>query len=289
MHPLETASGTQRNPAQTHARRRPGTRKHGNSPGSEAPQAPRRTTSLSTSRGTTCRSSSSRSWRRSSSVAWCTAQCFPDIPARALGRRRRRRDRRPRHRHRLPRWHVPWQRSLHPLPVRSGDQPHAGRHRRQHGSGTRRRSAAPCRSSPPTWPPRASASRPLRAPSRRSPTRRRPRRPGRRERRRHRGERCRDRANAGRIAANANGVGADAADAANAARIDALEAAWPTWAGMDEDVLRDLQNQIASSARRHRYRPGPGRSRRSARRTAPTTWRSRRWLPPTRTPPTSPP
>ena len=55
-------------------------------------------------------------------------------------------------------------------------------------------------------------------------------------------------ANAGRIAANANGVGANAAAiAANAARIDALEAAMADMpAGMDEAVLRDLQNQIAS-------------------------------------------
>jgi len=55
-------------------------------------------------------------------------------------------------------------------------------------------------------------------------------------------------ANAGRIAANANGVGANAAAiAANAARLDAIEAAMADMpAGMDEAVLRDLQNQIAS-------------------------------------------
>ncbi|MBW6454800.1 MAG: S-layer homology domain-containing protein [Trueperaceae bacterium] len=55
-------------------------------------------------------------------------------------------------------------------------------------------------------------------------------------------------ANADGVAANAAGVAANAAGvAANAARIDALEAAMadmPT--GMDEAVLRDLQNQIAS-------------------------------------------
>jgi hypothetical protein len=55
-------------------------------------------------------------------------------------------------------------------------------------------------------------------------------------------------ANADAIGANANGVGANAAAiAANAARIDALEAAMADMpAGMDEAVLRDLQNQIAS-------------------------------------------
>ena len=55
-------------------------------------------------------------------------------------------------------------------------------------------------------------------------------------------------ANAAAIDANANGVGANAAGiAANAARIDALEAAMADMpAGMDEAVLRDLQNQIAS-------------------------------------------
>ena len=55
-------------------------------------------------------------------------------------------------------------------------------------------------------------------------------------------------ANAAGVAANAAGVAANAAGvAANAARIDALEAAMaamPT--GMDEAVMRDLQNQIAS-------------------------------------------
>jgi hypothetical protein len=55
-------------------------------------------------------------------------------------------------------------------------------------------------------------------------------------------------ANADGVAANASGVAANAAGvAANAARIDALEAAMADMpAGMDEAVLRDLQNQIAS-------------------------------------------
>ncbi|MFO8149885.1 MAG: S-layer homology domain-containing protein [Trueperaceae bacterium] len=54
--------------------------------------------------------------------------------------------------------------------------------------------------------------------------------------------------NADGVAANANGVGANAAGiAANAARIDALEAALADMpAGIDEAVMRDLQNQIAS-------------------------------------------
>jgi hypothetical protein len=49
-------------------------------------------------------------------------------------------------------------------------------------------------------------------------------------------------------ASNADGVAANAAGvAANAARIDALEAAMAAMpAGMDEAVMRDLQNQIAS-------------------------------------------
>ncbi len=55
--------------------------------------------------------------------------------------------------------------------------------------------------------------------------------------------------NAAGVASNAAGVAANAAGvAANAARIDALEAAladMPT--GMDEAVLRDLQNQLASA------------------------------------------
>ena len=53
---------------------------------------------------------------------------------------------------------------------------------------------------------------------------------------------------AGLVGANADGVAANAAGvAANAARIDALEAAMAAMpAGIDEAVMRDLQNQIAS-------------------------------------------